>query len=106
MWSREKITRKSLSCTGNATVGAVANPPLQPGPQKVASAEVGWGAFCKIRNIARSLSGSFDPVRDMLWDHGPVETDRVSGLRPVSGGPCRASEPVGGGMLERDSFPV
>jgi len=42
----------------------------------------------------------------MLWDHGPVETGRLSGLRPVSGGPCRASEPVGGGMLERDLFPV
>ena len=86
-------------------LGGVANPP-PAGPPKSCLGLGKKTTFFKIRNIARSLSGSFDPVRDMLWDHGPVETDRVSGLRPVSGGPCRASEPVGGGMLERDSFPV
>ena len=66
----------------------------------------GWGAFSKIRSRARSFQDSFDPARYMLWDHGPVESWKLSGLRPVSGGPCRTSEPVGGGMLERHPFLV
>ena len=86
-------------------VGELTNPP-PAGPPKSCLGLGKKTTFFKIRNIARSLPVSFDPVRDMLWDHGPVETGRLSGLRPVSGGACRASEPVGGGMLERDSFPV
>ena len=43
----------------------------------------GWGAFSKIRSRARSRPVSFDPAREMLWDHGPVESGRLRDLRLV-----------------------
>ena len=39
--------------------------------------------FSKIRSRARSRPVSFDPAREMLWDHGPVESGRLRDLRLV-----------------------
>ena len=86
-------------------LGGVANPP-PAGPPKSCLGLGKKTTFFKIRNIARSRPVSSVPARYMLWDHEALETGQLSGLRPVSGGACRASEPVGGGMLERDLFPV
>jgi hypothetical protein len=62
------------------------NRPFNPNPNPVPWRGWGWGAFSKIRSRVRSFQDSFDPARYMLimlWDHGPVESWKLSGLRLV-----------------------